>query len=168
MTGWIIFLGITLIVAVWFGHRESKKPYSDGATIGLMSFVGFLIATVPTAVIMCLIAGFSPPTSEVETKELQAISTGSSISGSFFLLSGYLEGELVYTYLEGNPVDGVVYKSIDADDAIIYESSSNPRIEFHYEIVDSPFAIGGPWKFIDYINVYVPEGSIQNGYTISP
>lgn len=168
MTGWIIFLSVVVIVTVGFALFEKKNRYSDSISIFLMGFAGFLFALLPTALIMVLLTFSTPNTTEVETKELQALSAGSSVEGNYFLLAGYVEGELTFNYFEGNPVDGVTYKSVDADTTTVYESTSTPRIEFYYEVNNSPFAINGPWKWLDHVHIYIPEGSIKNDYTISP
>lgn len=99
--------------------------------------------------------------------KLESLKDNSTMSGSFFLGSGYLQGRMQYTYYVKEN-DGFKLEQIDAASATIKYTEDEPRI------VTTWFRSKNFWEWgFDLFPpspktrvIYVPEGSIKNVYTL--
>jgi hypothetical protein len=173
MIFWILLaLSILVAVVVW------RVNYLDGAEIGeatAFSACGLILAATASAIIF--FAGFSwwiyfPAEIKSEnTYSLQAIDAGDSIHGrSYFLGGGYIDGNRVVNYIRDNGSGGYLVKSVDGDDAVIYQdtksgSSDATVIIREYDYIN-PWVL--PWPIGDTFTAefHVPYGSIIEDYQI--
>lgn len=111
-----------------------------------------------------IIGGTMPKTMTYENIDIVALKDNSSISGSFFLGTGTVDGEMKYAYYlkDGN---GFKLESIDSDDVkIVY--GNHPHIKKESGCKSS-------WEWItpciyngDVVEIIVPEGSIMNNFKL--
>jgi len=139
----------------------------------LSAFVGFIIIGFFSSLIVIGLTAlaFIPAerhadTSKDSTEILQAIQMGDGVQGQFFLGSGYISEENVYTYYARNPDGSFQSGRISADSAVVIESATEtPRIVTHHyywsrwimpHSVNDGLDFGG-----ETYTVYVPKGSVK-------
>lgn len=103
----------------------------------------------------------------VATDELVALTSPSSTyEGHFFLASGTVDEELVYRYLTKD-ADGLITRhEVDASHAYIIEEGETASIEYRYQCNTWTY----PWGACQrpaYV-FHVPNGSVLNGYEVTP
>ncbi|PEF03443.1 hypothetical protein COM97_27270 [Bacillus thuringiensis] len=108
-------------------------------------------------------------TKNIDATELIGLNDGSNVTGRMFLGSGHVDGELVYKYAykkgEGYNIDMIRADSVD--ELRYIKDGSKPRIERQSISFDS-WTVGfliQPFSETKTI-VYVPEGTIQNTFTV--
>lgn len=170
-----VILGFIIAVFV-FLYSAYKTHDFDGAAISISFFVGFLGAAA--GLVLALVIGATFPPREydinVTSKELVSIVDQTTINGrSYFMGSGIINEKMTYFAYYKDSQGFKVQKSY-ADHSIIRYTDSQPKIEYHTKVyrkypksyryfginVDHP-----RHDFITYV-YYVPEGSIQNHFTL--
>lgn len=158
-------LGICL--GIYFGIRdrnEGERWYKFDWTLpfGLMS-MGFVLSILIALLI---------PLKTITVKyscEIEAIQDNGSISGSFFLGSGHVNGGIsYYLYVKGD--NGIGMIKIDADNALIHYSD-NPHIVILKQEEDknslrNKFSIRPTHEQDNEYDIYIPKGSIRNDFTL--
>lgn len=122
---------------------------------------GFMIAFIAALVYVPLAfwADKYAEQNRTDTSQLQAIKMGEGIGGRFFLGSGVINEENVYTYYYKNENGNFQSGRIDADSAeIVEDNDETPRIETHHYKMPWWF---GPMDMEEEYTIYVPEGSIK-------
>lgn len=133
-----------------------------GAVIA--AFVILIYSGVATAVIAS-----TGDTTDKNSYSLTAIGSGSEVEGryrgAFFVATGYVDEEPVFKYIRSEG-EGNVLRSMNADNAVIYEQDGEPRVDVYTWYGEDQFWI--PWRQYvgDTANFFVPEGSITAGYEI--
>lgn len=164
---WLFALGaIVVISAIVMGVSNWKDSPGDGIgafffTIAFGGLCALVIAMVTNAILIEVIGSHYETES---TANLAALQDGSSSSGSFFLGSGTYDEHPSFFYYEksGNEYH---LEHIDADLAVVIETSEAPRVEYQHEVGDHPFwAI--PVAGYDHVKFYVPEGSVISNYSL--
>lgn len=126
----ILFIGICLLGAFIGGFLASRDDWNDNFDITMFSFLGLVLSLIiafPTTMLVGLIPG---RVVEIR-KEIVALQDNMTIEGSFFLGSGYIEGELYYFYMEKKADGGYTAQKVYADShCTIYEDSSTPYVKF--------------------------------------
>jgi len=93
-----------------------------------------------------------------------------SVSGSFFLGSGYINGEMKYVFYYETD-GGYKMKQIDYDKALIKYTNETPKVETYREVQTDAFIN----KFSVYMSgcgcnnkniIYVPKGTIKQNYNL--
>ena len=100
---------------------------------------------------------------KTDVVELVSFSNGTTQKGSFFLGTGSLEGELIYSYCYRSN-GGIQMSFIPAEKTTIFEEDvTQPRIEV-YSLKGKIFGMVNdtPSKY----HVYIPNGSIWQGYDV--
>lgn len=98
------------------------------------------------------------------SSDLRAINMGDQTTGRFFLGSGVINGENVYTYFYVNKGGNAQSGRIDADSAEVVESDTeDPRIVTHNWRMPWWY---GPFDLGETYTIYVPEGSITSTYNL--
>ena len=105
-------------------------------------------------------------TETIEDYKLEAISSGTNVSGSFFILGGTVKGQDVFScYIDGG--DYYKKKSYSCNFSKIVYSADRP----HMKVVRNKISVWG-WGLnrsntekVEYI-FYVPKGSIVKDYTL--
>lgn len=141
--------------AIWWGDVT-------GPAVMTLLFGGLLAIISNVA-----LAGVVDTQTVVVSNQLSTLQDGSQTTGSFFLGSGYVDGEQVFSYYEKR--GGAFYlDSIDADHAKVVESNETPRVEHTCKKSDNIwFSVftGKCWNNWDY-TFYVPKGSVATNYTL--
>lgn len=102
----------------------------------------------------------------VTSKGLSALQDGSQTRGSFFLGSGFVDGQQVFSYYEKR--GGAFYlKTTLARDAKVVESDGTPRVEHSCRQTTNIWisVFTKCWNNWDY-TFYVPKGSVVTNYTL--
>ena len=129
----------------------------------------FLIASSIIGGIIGGIIGFAialaiPPVYVVEktTHNLEALQDNSAVSGSFFLGSGNINGDIIYTYYYENN-DSFKLNQVEAKDAKIKYTEGTPKVEVLKYVNKNQFALRK--DYFEYI-FYVPKNSIKQSYSL--
>lgn len=172
MAFWIL-IAATVLLASWFFYRTSNK-YSDWGDIGfgfVTAFLTLLTGALVGAGILALLS-LIPTTPHIESQryELRAIASGGeSVSGEFFLGSGYINGERVVNYIKQVTDEDGTYSVIDSATgyaARIFEDSSEPYMLDYDWFYSNGWVIPFNVKTGDSWDFHVPAGSVLENYTI--
>ena len=163
-----------IIMVVLFGgvsfykeHKEWIRDWEDCDLLLMATSLGICFGAI-----LGLGIAFALPmkTESVQTTyNLEALKDNGSISGSFFLGSGQIDGEMKYIYYYEE--DGY-YKmgDIDNDKAKIKYVDGDPYIE-EYKLKAKEgafinyFAFDNLPEYTEYI-IYIPKGSIKRDYKL--
>jgi len=152
-----IILTVLIGMAIAIYRTYQSSWYEDYILNTLIS----VILSIPIGL---LIALFMPHDNEtiITTYEIETIKDNNSISGSFFIGSGQLEGKMKYVFYY--KTDGAFkMKQLDYDKVSIKYSDNTPKVEKYINRSKSKFAI--TFKNERYI-VFVPQGTIKQNYTL--
>lgn len=95
-----------------------------------------------------------------ETRDLQAITMNGSVHGSFFLGTGTVDDEQSYIfYYKTN--GGFRTDSVPADNVLIVEDNSNPRVITITSFFPSWLMYGPFREWDDSYEIHVPSGSVK-------
>lgn len=168
------------VLGLIIGFLRGTK-YSDRSIIRLNMFFqslgGLIIGAVSgflVTLILSLFVKHDRVPVKVDRVDIHAMSDGSSLSGSFFLGSGSIDGREYYYYYETLDNGGFKQRKVPVDIAIIFEHADieNGRVEmFNTVLPDDHWAVG--WAFrgcncANDLNLYklyefhIPKGSIKH------
>lgn len=140
--------------------RHRHRQWSDAGSYAL--YTGFLIAILGAGILgtMAIIAMFMPKhVSAVYQTNLQAISTSSGTTGSFFLGTGSIDSTLYYVYYAKSADGSFRMDKIEADSVSIVESGSQEPA-----LIRTCYSPPEWWMKGCHKNTYriiVPPGSIK-------
>ena len=175
---WFVVAAIVALVGfvVFVCHeKEEIKGTKDAVwclipLFLLMQIAGvicaLLFAAVSTAVVAC---NAETQWVLVETKEISALNDNITASGSFYLGSGRVDGEMKYFYVEETN-KGKTVDSISADNVYIVESNTEkPRIEKWQEKWENEslvwLSLCDGTNVIEY-KIYIPENSFTTDFNV--
>ncbi|WP_424493904.1 hypothetical protein [Salinimicrobium sp. GXAS 041] len=154
-----IFTLLGIVIGVYLGSKSWEADNTDYIFGG---FIGFLIGAFLGAM-AALIIGTDTYT-EKSVSYIEVLNDNQGISGSFFLGTGNINGEMKYVFYERNE-DYFWLREIDYNRASIKYTDSIPVLETYKERCKPSL-----WGLNDSSNVYyvfrVPEGSIKTGYNL--
>lgn len=156
-----VLIGVLISVTEW-GYMDDLSDY-------FLVFIQFLLG----AVFGCLFGLFVAcllPAKEQEVKytyNLETLQDGNSVSGSFFLGCGAIDGKMQYVYYYESP-DGYRMNQIDYDNVVIKYSEEDPRIEtYKMEPIKGKFINLFAFDIPQERNIiYVPKGTIKQNFTL--
>lgn len=96
------------------------------------------------------------------TEYIYSLQDNNMTEERIYLRSGYFREDLYYQYLVKAANGGMIANKVKADNAMVFESDTTPRIE-HYK-VRKRFLFLKDEK--DIVKIYVPENSISNDFEI--
>lgn len=143
-------------------YLEEIFLYLSSAILGALigGIFGFLIAlAIP-----------SKTETVIDTYYLEALQDNNSVSGSFFLGSGYINGEMKYVFYYETD-GGYKIKQLSYDNALIKYTNETPKVETYREVQTDAFIN----KFSVYMGgcgcnnkniIYVPKGTIKQNYNL--
>lgn len=98
----------------------------------------------------------------IDTTFIESLKDGSTVTGSFILGSGFVNGRDVYIYYTKNADGGYIRNSIDTARTIIYmDENSKPYLISHYVETDELRE-----QFISRYSLHVPNGTIMKTFTV--
>lgn len=157
----IIFGIIGLCIAIFF--------CSDLSYMYDIIFHGVfgLLFGVLLGIIIAILLPTKTETSKI-TYKIEALQDNNSVSGSFFLGSGNIKGDMKYVfYYEDNGYYKL--KQIRCNNASIKYSDETPKVE-KYDIVPVKDAFINNFSIyictVSKYIIYVPNGSIKQNYTL--
>lgn len=162
--------------------QQPRKPKFDWGTFTGAMFMFVLFGGFIWALICLLLLGFiGGYTAKDEVYDrydirLAALQTGSQIEGRFFLGSGRIEEEPIFSYLYRQSDGGVKLAWVDADRATVYEDENDSPyleiVQYSYgcNAFVTPFCPGadGPDEFATEYNFHIPKDSVISNYEITP
>lgn len=172
MAFWIL-IAVTVVLAGWFFYRSSNEfsRWGDigwGAGMAIMT----LIVGGAVSVVLLLLLSLIPTAPIVESHryELRAIAAGGeSVSGQFFLGSGYIDGERVINYIKQITDEDGTYSVVDSATgyaARIFEDSNEPYMLDYDWFYSNGWVIPFNVKTGDSWDFHVPAGSVLENYAI--
>lgn len=182
MVFWIVTAVFALIpfLMAWMMAEEAQYEGGSPAARGIGGFfLGLLFGGILWAFIGLLgigslgHIGSTTQKTGTEVYNLTALETGNQVSGRFFLGSGTVNDNQVFSYLYQDEDGGFRLDSAYASNSVVYEDDSEkPRLEVdNYETVPNPWLspilpIGG--ESTGENKFYVPEGSVLSNYQVTP
>lgn len=155
-----IFLILGIVVAVYY-----DRHWIDGIFEAIMVSImgGFLGGFLGLILMVAL-----PMKTKINiyTYNIEALQDNNSVSGSFFLGSGSIDGKMKYVFyyeIDG----GFKMAQIDYNDAIIKYSDTVKAIRYKEEPTDDLIN----WFAVDICmsdtyEIFVPKGTIKNNYNL--
>ena len=156
------------LVAILHGFFSEYGDIALGFFVGVIFIWGFggLVVTAGTYAI----DKYSDTVKRDTTTSLAALGNSSSISGSFFLGSGYVKDNLTYTYLIEDSNGGIHLKQLDASNAVVYQDAEvgKATLVTHQGGGDLWWLFPEKTTFhnISY-EFHVPKGSVDNQYQVN-
>lgn len=172
----IIVTIIAVGLFVWaVAHAVSEgKRWGWGGAIGILIMQTFFIGAF-WFIVLCASLTMEVETGreyKVEERPLVALSTGDTVSGSFFLGIGSVDGEATIRWTERTESGSVVLKEIPADRAEVFEDGSeNPTVERWGSCatwVSFPGLEEGDVCSPNHTIFRVPAGSVLSNYEFAP
>ena len=168
MIGIICILAV-IVVFIW-------AWYVDGIVFGFAAgFVALIIAGIIFGIAVCITWGAfreHQPDEGVFTKtNLLAISNSESVEGRFFLGSGYINGQQVFSYIEDHDEYAVVDQVNAGSTTRIYEDAGTkqPWMTVQEYTQDAWFLWPG-WHWgdvwMDTYEFHIPKDSIVSDYEV--
>lgn len=157
---------ITMVIGAFIGVIQT-----DGWNKILGFFLGLFVGIMVGVIIASLIGGIGHRvfpdkiTEEVSnTRYLEVVQDNSTISGSFFLGCGSINGEMFYSFYEQVNKDEFKLDKIRYDNATIkiIRDGSKPRIEIIHKKWQTNWGIWNNYRNV----IYVPNGTIKNVYNL--
>lgn len=161
----LIFLIVAFILSRVDKRNNDWHSFAD--TIIFM-WIGFLIGVLIVFIGGIVVSAVAESEEFiVGTREIVAFKDNNSTSGSFFLGSGYVDGDMKYCAMIKNEDGSYEMKTYDTDECLIIETNDTPKIEkrgycFKTEWLNWFFF---NMKLNEYV-FYIPEGSICNNYVV--
>lgn len=154
----IAIIVLILIPVLWL---KGEGGWGILGTIVAGFIVWLLLQTIITVAFYPTDGPHTVRTDIVQT-DLKALSTSSTVTGSFFLGSGSVSGSPAYTYISTTNDGGFELKSIKTSQVIVYEipSTESAYMETSHSSPDTNLwsIFYNPAK----TRFYVPVGSVQN------
>ena len=160
----MIYLIIGVIAfTIWFYFMT--ESFGD-ALLG--SIIGLFAGTLACLIIGTVIGGFLPVKEVVEEKPLYALTDTTSIQGSKYLFSGYIEDKLTYRYIIDTE-RGKHLEEINTTNVYINEGDYDP----HVKIYNTELAKDWYYWFANnlvydttYYEFYVPKNTLIHNYQV--
>lgn len=165
----MLILLIFLIVAFILSRVDKRKnDWYDFTDTMIFMWGGFLIGLLIVLISSIIVSSVAESEAFViGTREIVAFKDNNSTSGSFFLGSGYVDGDMKYCVMIKNENGSYEMKTYDTDECFIIETNDTPKMEKRGYYFKSEWL---NWflfnmKLNEYV-FYIPEGSICNNYVV--
>ena len=135
----------------------------------LLVTIGAILAFLGGALVGLLIGLCLPKyyVYEKATFELESIQDNSSISGSFFLGSGRVNGTMSYAFYYKNSDNEYKLQTVDANNSAIIYTDSIPIFEqYTLRMVNNNWSILGMYDGQKKYKFKIPQGSIKNNFNL--
>ena len=158
----LAIIGISLGLFIQYKYKDN---YTENSDFFFSAFFGFLFS-----IFFSLIISFSIPIKtqiEKTTYKIESLEDNNSINGRFFIGSGFINSNMVYTlYLKNE--DGFKLYQLNSDIVTIKYSNNEPTLELYDEIITNDwinnFSVRNSTNFFYVIKV--PKGTICNNFNL--
>ncbi len=165
----LVFIVVLVAILAFAVYREGLELcVFEGALITSV-FVTFLLYFVLTG---CGSYDTTKVYYKGEVKHMVALQDNLGSSGSFFLATGSYESEMCYYFLYKTSKGIKSGKVKSRGNVYIKYTKDEPRVEYYYttkkyvsENIFNRFSMGHD-RGLDYINIYVQEGTIKNDFNV--
>ena len=171
---WLIIVGlitIGIIIYLW----KDNPCYDFWDVIGNIgwSIVMIIVGVISMGLTFLTTSGITTLCADVEYDKVSeskiiALNDNLTVQDSYYVMSGYVDGDLYYYYYVQEEDLGYITKKVPANDSFIQYTEDEPRIE-KYEshfINDAAYFWGGAcMKDFRYI-IYCPKDTVTNEFTI--
>lgn len=166
----LTLLLVTLAFVIAAARFVTKNPEEDWFIKILVTLsvgcLGMLVGLALATVITLAEPAYTPLTTTTQSYDLVAIKTSSSISGSFFLGTGSLNGTFYYLYYTEGP-GGISFQKLPMERVLVHEGSGEAKV-----VITNRFWQGNTftlWDLQSYssYDFYVPDGSIDRSINTS-
>lgn len=158
----LAFIGIFLGLFIQYKYKEN---YTENSDFCFSALFGFLFSILFSIIISILI----PIKTKIEKTicKIESLQDNNSINGRFFIGSGFINSNMVYTlYLKEQ--DGFKLYQLNSDIVTIKYSNNEPTLEIYDEIITNDwinnFSVKNPTNF--YYVIKVPKGTICNNFNL--
>jgi hypothetical protein len=164
----ILIVVCTVVVAFLLPKKEAESVW-DWLWFGFFgAVIGVLLGVLFSLILMLFVSGLPADRVKVDTEQVYALQDGDSATGSFFFGSGYVNGEMRYTYMAKED-GGLRMKQLDADGILIKEGTE-PRVEKYtqkYTNSSVRFWFGDYPSNSEYEYViYAPAGTVKQQFNV--
>jgi len=178
----LIFLGIALFGIGWLLYltwsRDSFFYSAIGkffSSLGVLIFGGLVGFFLSTMVAFGLAFMFTPnfEARDTDSTGLRATTAKDVTEGQFyggiFASYGYIDGKRVISYVTESDEGAIRLGYVNASDAVLFEdSTTEPRLETHHWVKENWVFFPGPFETAETYSLYVPEGTVVDGFEIKP
>jgi hypothetical protein len=183
---WYILIWIAIaVIIVWplvWAHLQTRHWYPRTVRAFLTEWVialwfTLVITTLSMFILTLILAGVNMTTMRVEQSDewdvrLKALSTQTDTDGRFFLGSGYIDEEPVFSYITQEGNGSYKLRWVDADKSAVFEDETGPKIvvkEYKYvhDNFIAPFTILSGNVSYEY-EFHIPRGSVVNTFEVKP
>lgn len=158
----ITFYVVGYFISLWWNYRQW-----DEWAVSLCFLEAFVFAFAGVFVALLLPMNYVTTTWRTEIVTLK---DNNGVSGSFFLGSGVIEGQMRYVYYQKNNDSTYQMQQVDYYKARIKYTEGSPCIIITDIRTDESFYNKWAFDFDDYIKqtyvFEVPKGSIKNAYEL--
>lgn len=163
--GFLIFVAICMIIGFFIAYSD-YGDFGDGF-LGVLSglFIGLILSFCLAVV---LDSTLQKEYYVVEKSPIYALQDGSNANGNFFLGSGYVKGEMRYTYISKTD-KGMEIKSIDTEGNYVKEDNSKSPNIVTYASRHKSKIMGKLFPTVmddEYKVITIPEHSIKYNYNV--
>lgn len=169
----MIFWIITTLAVVGSVSISAYLLWEDewfGLVQGFFISLGIALAWLLAVGLLVFVSGMmSYNHEESESVSLRALGSDSSVSGSFFLGSGYVNGERVLSYIKENKNGSFTTGQVEGKHAEIWElEDAKPQMVTHTQYSDRWWLIPERVKTGTWWEFRVPEGSVSESFEVKP
>lgn len=167
MIWFIIGLVIAIIVIIFVCIDD----WNDLADKIAYSFITLLVSAVATTLVWLLSSGIVSACAEIKYDKVSdtqiiALKDNQNLSGSFYIMGGYVDEELYYYYATETEF-GYKTEKISSDNTYIKYTNEKPHIEeYNGDFAnDIWYMVASPLVNSRYI-IYCPEGTITTEFAV--
>ena len=166
---WLIIGFIVAIAIIIFGC-VSDEWYTIGDKIGA-SILVLLASFVCSIAVLVLASAIVSSVAEIEYNvvsdtKIIALKDNQNISGSFYIMGGYVDEDLYYYYATETEF-GYKTEKIKADNTYIKYTDGEAHIEkYNAEFANDAMEFWGGCTCDDRYIIYCPEGTVTNEFDV--
>lgn len=161
--GFIVFIAWTIYIIVDDCYDWGEK-ISTSFLVLITSFLGAILALLLSTLIIgsCAEVDYN----KVSDTKIIALKDNQNVSGSFYIMGGYVDEDLYYYYATETDF-GYKTEKIEADNAYIKYTDGETHIErYEAEFVNDYVYLFAVPNYSDRYIIYCPEGTVTNEFNV--
>lgn len=165
----MVLLGLGAFYLVFMVMRDELVKLEDWMFFIFFEFMGVILAALVGGLLALIVGSFIPTHSTVtSTTELVSLRESTGVEGRFFLLGGYVNSKLIFTYYTRTGENSYIPESLPQEQVIIYEDEEErPYLEHATAKFDNPLYDLIAISSKTYRDAFhIPKNSIKRGFTL--
>lgn len=169
----MIWLIISLIVTIAIIIYHWRENLWYGVGLCILETVGILLTSFFVTVLIVVLSSAIVSSNDniieynkVSDTKIIALKDNQNVSGSFYIMGGYVDEDLYYYYATETEF-GYKTEKVKAENTYIKYTDGETHIERYFGefTKDGLYFWGFPWCYDRYI-IYVPDGTVTNEFNI--